>query len=137
MAEIFEFVEKFHGHWRWLVALVAVVALVKFLIGWLSKGEVQKLDKQIGGAFAIVMTVQFVLGLVTLVGVFIEGSFNPRYHGEHLVTGLIAVGLSHTLPLRKDDRPSTARFRTAFIMTLVSLVLAVMNVIIVRGGWMY
>ncbi len=137
MTGIFEFVETFHGHWRWIVAVVAVVAVIKFLIGWLGKGKVTQLDKTIAAAFAGVMTVQLVLGVVTIIGVIIEGAFNARLHGEHLVTGLIAVGLSHMIPMRKDARSDASRFRTGFIMTTASLLLAVMNVVLVRGSWMY
>ena len=126
-----------HGHWRWILAIVAVVAIVKFLIGWLGNQKVTQLDKTIANAFAGVMTVQLVLGVINIIYVLSLGTFNPRLHGEHLLTGIIAVALSHMVPMRKDDRPDQARFRSGFILTLVSLIAAVMNVILVRGGWMY
>lgn len=134
---MFQTIMTIHGHWRWVLALIAVVAIVKFLIGWLGKGKVTQLDKTIATAFAGAMTVQLVLGLINLGFVLSLGTFSPRLHGEHLVTGIIAVGLSHAVPMRKDDRPDTARFRSGVILTAISLIASVMNVILVRGGWMY
>lgn len=134
---MFETIMTIHGHWRWVLALIAVVAIVKFLMGWLGKGKVTQLDKSIAAAFAGAMTVQLVLGLINLASVLSSGTFTPRLHGEHLVTGLIAVGLSHAVPMRKDDRPDAARFRSGFILTSIALIASVLNVILVRGGWMY
>jgi Kef-type K+ transport system membrane component KefB len=134
---MFQTIMTIHGHWRWVLAVVAVVAIVKFLAGWLGKGKVTQLDKTIATAFAGAMTVQLVLGLINIGYVLSLGTFNPRLHGEHLVTGLIAVGLSHAVPMRKDDRPDTARFRSGVILTAISLIASVLNVVLVRGGWMY
>ncbi len=128
---------QLHGYWRWVVALVAIVALVKFLMGWLGNKQVTSQDKMIGTAFSSVMSIQLVVGLINLVGYFAIGAFNPRLHMEHAVYGLVATGLSHALPMRKDDRPDVARFRTSAIMVVVSLLLILLSVIRLRGGWVW
>ena len=63
MTDVMNFVQTFHGHWRWIVALVAVVAAVKFLLGVVNKSKVAQIDKTIATAFAGVMTVQFRVSL--------------------------------------------------------------------------
>ena len=137
MDTIFQTVIQLHGYWRWVVALVAVVALVKFLMGWLSNGKVTAPDKLIATAFASVMSIQLVVGLINILGIVVLGRFSARLHIEHLVYGLVATGLSHALPISKDDRPDVARFRTSAIMVLVSLVLIAFSVIRLRGGWVW
>ncbi|NJM41690.1 MAG: hypothetical protein HC853_13495 [Anaerolineae bacterium] len=137
MNTIIQELVNLHGLWRWVVALVAIVALVKFLMGWFGNKQVTSQDKMIGTAFSSVMSIQFVVGLINLIGYFAIGAFNPRVHMEHAVYGLVAVGLSHALPLRKDDRPDVARFRTSAIMIIVALVLTVLSVLRLRGGWVW
>lgn len=135
--DVMTFVQTFHGHWRWIVVLVAAAALVKFLIGMLSKGKVTQIDKTLATAFAGVMTVQFVLGIATLIWKISLGAFAPAIHAEHLTYGIVAVALSHMIPMRKDDRPDAARFQRGFVFALIAIVLMVLSVIRLRGGWVY
>jgi hypothetical protein len=83
------------------------------------------------------MTLQFVLGLINLVIMISAGAFNPRTHIEHAFYGLVAVGLSHALPLRKEERPDQARFRLATIFVVVALTLIIFSVTRLRGSWTY
>jgi hypothetical protein len=129
--------QTIHGHWRWILLAVALVAGVKYLIGLVTNGKVGLLDKQLALGFAIAMTIQFVLGVVNLIGKFANGQFLPALHMEHLAYGLIATGLSHAIPMRKETRPDAARFRSGLIFIVISLVLIVFSVIRVRGGWVY
>jgi hypothetical protein len=135
--DVMTFVQTFHGHWRWIVVLVAAAALVKFLIGMLSKGKVTQIDKTLATAFAGVMTVQFVLGAATLIWKISLGAFAPAIHAEHLTYGIVAVALSHMIPMRKDDRSDAARFQRGFVFALIAIVLMVLSVIRLRGGWVY
>lgn len=135
--DVMALVQSIHGYWRWIAALVAVVALVKFLLGMLGRNKVEQIDKTIAAAFAGVMTVQFVLGLVTLIWKISLGAFTPAIHAEHLTYGLVAVALSHMIPMRKDDRPDAARFRNGFLFVLISMLLMVLSVFRLRGGWIW
>jgi hypothetical protein len=93
------------------------------------------LDKTLGQMLAWSMTLQFVLGVINFVNFISLGAFNPGRHLEHLTYGLVAVGLSHALPLRKEERDDGARFRSASIMTVVALLLVVFSVLRLRGTW--
>jgi hypothetical protein len=130
-----ETIQTIHGYWRWILLLVALIGAVKFLAGWLTNGKVQALDKQIALVFAIAMTIQFVLGIVNLIGKFVTGTFIPAVHIEHTTYGLIATGLAHAIPMRKDDRPDVARFRSGAIFVIVALALVFLSVVRVRGGF--
>ena len=45
------FVLKLHGELRWLVALVAVIAIVKFGVGWALRTEFKAIDRGLMAAF--------------------------------------------------------------------------------------
>jgi len=130
-------IQTIHGHWRWVVALVALAALVKFAIGWFGKGKVTSLDKQLASAYAIVITIQLALGLINLVIKLTQGIFIGSLYPEHIVYGLVATGLAHAIPMRKDDRPDDRRFRMGTIFVLASLAVVVLSVVRIRGGWSY
>jgi hypothetical protein len=83
------------------------------------------------------MTVQFVLGLATLLWEISLGAFAPAIHAEHLTYGIVAVALSHMIPMRKDDRPDAARFTRGLLFVVIAILLIVLSVTRLRGGWMY
>ncbi len=125
-----------HGPVRWLVALLAIVVLVKYLAGWLGKGKFESIDNTLGRAFAGAMTLQFVLGVATLVAYAANGAFNARIHMEHATYGLLATALSHMTGMfrRNDD---TARFRNSALMILAALVLVIFSVTRLRGSFLF
>ncbi len=135
MGSISETVQTIHGYWRWVLLILAVIAAVKFAMGWFGNGKVQAIDKQLAAWFTIAMTIQLVLGLITLVLKLGMGVFIASKYPEHIVYGLIATGLAHAIPMRKDARPDVARFRMSFIFVVASLVVVLLSVIRLRGGW--
>lgn len=128
-----------HGFIRWVVGLVAVAAVVKFGVGWLGKQKVQPIDVQIGNVFAWATTTQFAIGVINLVLFILAGAFNPAKQIEHAFYGLIATALSHmgAAQLRKEGRSDEVRFRNAFIMSALALVLVFFSVVRLRGGWVW
>ncbi|HQV70530.1 MAG TPA: hypothetical protein PLJ62_10400 [Thermoflexales bacterium] len=134
LGQLLAFTLPIHSLVRWVVIILAVFALVKFLAGWLSNGKVTAFDKQLGSWYAIAVTVQFVLGILNLLAVVGLNTFAPGKHMEHALYGLIITGLAHMLPLRKDARPDAARFRTSFIMIAVSLVIVLFSILRLRGA---
>ena len=135
MSVIVQYASLIHSYWRWVVLVVGIIAAIKFAMGWFGAGKVQAFDKQLAAWFAIAMTIQFVLGLINLLGFISIGAFNPRIHMEHAVYGLIATGLSHAIPMRKDMRPDVARFRMGFVFVVAALIVVIVSVIRLRGGW--
>lgn len=123
-----------HGLFRWVVAILAIVVLVKYAIGWLGKREFTPADKQLGSAYAMAVTIQFALGLINIIGYIIIGAFNARLHIEHALYGLIAVALAHMTAMFKNQ-PSEKRFRNAFFLVLLSLIVILFGVIRLRAGW--
>ena len=129
-------IETIHGLWRWVLAIAGVIAVVKMAIGLIKGAEFTETDRKIAFYFAMAVTVQFLLGAVTLIGEIAGGTFNPRLHMEHAVTGTIATALAHMPPMFKR-RASRFRFAGTLILIVLSILVAVMNVGVVRGTWFY
>lgn len=123
-----------HGLLRWVIAILAVVVLVKYAIGWLGKKPFTNTDKQLGAAYAWTLTIQFVLGLINIVYYIVAGLFRPGQHIEHVFYGLIAVALAHMTAMFKNQ-PDDKRFRNAFFLVLLSVLVIFWSVIRLRGGW--
>ncbi len=134
---MFQLILTTHSHWRWILLLVAVVAAVKFLIGLLSNGKVSSIDKLLGTAYAWAITIQLVLGVINLINYATTGLFNPRIHIEHAFYGIVATGLAHAMPIRKDSRPDRSRFLMSLVFILISLLFVLLSVIRLRGTWMF
>jgi len=131
-----EFIQTIHGLWRWVLAIAAIVVIVKSIIGLVRGAEYTETDRKLAFYFAMAITVQFLLGAVNLIGKISIGAFNPRLHMEHLVTGTVATALSHMPPMFKR-RSGRARFAGTLILAVLALLVAVINVGMVRGSWFY
>ena len=53
-----------HSWMRWVVVIVGVIAIVKFLIGWLGKKDWAALDARLASIFPITIDIQLLLGLL-------------------------------------------------------------------------
>lgn len=128
-----------HGEWRWILALIAVIVIIKYAIGWLGQQSFSKLDHNLGRLFAGAMTIQFVLGLITILYKISLGA-TYRQMWEHAFTGVIAVGLAHMLP-RFRKNADAARFRNSLLVVAIALALVLANVLLLMpltgGQWVY
>lgn len=122
-----------HGELRWLVALVAIVVLVKFLIGWLGKRQYTSLDRSLLMGYTILLDINVLLGLIILL---FGGGFNgPRL--EHATTMILAVIAAHMTAMWRKSTDSTIKYRNQFLLVLLSLALVLLGVIRLRGGFMF
>lgn len=127
------FLQNLHGHMRWLVVLVAVVHLVVLVLS-IAKPMAPKLRKITGAAFAGLLDLQLLTGLIYLVMRLIDGPALSHHSYEHLTTMLIAVVLMH-LAVRWAKNDSGAELKKALLATVVSIGLVVFGVVRLLGGW--
>lgn len=125
-----------HGLIRWVLAALALIVLVRYATGWLGKRPFTDADRQLGAIYAGAITVQFVLGLVNLIWLGLNGAFRPSVHIEHAFYGLVATGLTHMAPMFKNQ-PDAMRFRNAFFLVLASLLLVLLSVVRLRGSFLF
>ena len=125
-----------HSHTRWLIAIVAVVAIVKFAIGWLKGGSFEKVDRILASAFSGLVDLQATLGLIYLIWTSVLGvPFTPA-RMEHVTTMIIAAAIAH-LPARWKNAADPTRFRNTLFCILGTLLFVLLGVIRLRGGWVW
>jgi len=55
-----------HSWLRWLILLIAIVASVKFLVGWLSRSLFRGMDRSLMAGYSGLMDLQVTLGILLL-----------------------------------------------------------------------
>jgi hypothetical protein len=123
-----------HSYLRWLILIVALVAVIKFAIGWRRGGAFQKMDRGLASGFSGLMDLQATLGLVFLIWNGLAGTGFPMFRIEHAVTMTVAAAVAHLHVLWKnaDDKK---RFRNLLFIILDTLIIVFIGVARLPGGW--
>jgi len=125
---------EIHSLVRWIIVLVALIAIVKFALSWLRRNEGGAMDRGLMSGFSGLMDLQALLGIIVLVGGGLTGAGFPFYRIEHAVTMIIAVAIAH-LPMRWRNAPGPLRARNNLVAILVSLALVAVGVAGLPQGW--
>jgi hypothetical protein len=124
-----------HSHLRWLILIVALVAVLKFAWGWLRGGTFQRLDRILASSFSGLMDLQALLGFILLIWNGVIGGF-PMFRIEHTVTMIVAAVVAHLHVLWKnaDDKK---RFRNSMFIIIDTLIIVYIGVARLPGirGW--
>jgi hypothetical protein len=123
-----------HSHLRWLVLFVAILAVVKFAVGWLRGGEFKGMDRGLAAGFSGVLDLQVTLGLILFIWMGAAGAGFPVYRIEHAVTMIAAAVVAH-LPARWRNAADDVRFRNTLLCVLGALLLVYVGVARLPGGW--
>lgn len=123
-----------HSIVRWLIVIVALVAVVKFAIGWLRGGAFKGMDRGLASGFSGLMDLQVTLGIILLVWSGLAGAGFPMFRIEHATTMIIAAVLGH-LPARWKTAADSVRFRNTLFCILGALLLVYVGVMRLPGGW--
>lgn len=126
-----------HNIFRWVVLILALVALIRAYGGWFQKREWTEGDRKAGSYFAISMDIQLLLGLLlyfvlapwfsAVAADFGEAMQNPelRFFGlEHVFYMFIAVVMVHVGSVLARRAPeSLAKFRRQAIWFTLATIL--------------
>ena len=125
-----------HNFMRWVVLILAVLAVVKYLIGMLTKKDFSKSDDTVGLIYMIVMDIQLLVGLYLYAtssalqnlmadfGATMKAPIDRFFAVEHLVGMLLAIILVHIGRSRvKKYSESSRKYRIGFIFYLVALLI--------------
>jgi hypothetical protein len=128
------FVQTLHGEIRWIVALIAFVAIIRFALGWWRGAEYKGIDRGLMAAYTGFLDLNFLLGLILLFGL---GDGFPSYRIEHAVTMFIAVGLAHSAAAWRESDDAALKFRNNLLVVTASLAVVILGVVRLRGGWLW
>ncbi len=120
-----------HSGVRWLVVLMTLVALVWMLVGLLQQRAYDQTARRVMLAFSIVVSLQWLLGVILFV---VQGDFSSGYRWEHAITLTIAVAVSH-LHNRWKNAPDAVRYRNNLLIIVAVLVLVFIGVARLPQGW--
>jgi hypothetical protein len=115
------------------VALVGLIAIVKFAIGWLTRAEYKRIDRSLMTAFTVLLDINLLLGLFLLIT--LGTSVAARI--EHAVTMVIALVIAHSSSLWRRSTDSPTIFRNNLLAVLLALIVVAIGVIRLRGGWVF
>lgn len=132
--EFFLILRTLHSLVRWVIVLVALVAAIKFALGWLNKASVAKNDRVLMSAFSGLMDAQVLLGLILLLGQGLTTPIGfPMNRIEHMITLLVAAAVAHAPMAWKKDETATA-LRNNLIVIIVVVALIIFGVASLGGN---
>jgi hypothetical protein len=123
-----------HSLLRWLILLVALVAIIKFTLGWRRGDAFKGMDRGLASGFSGLMDLQATLGLVFLVWNGLAGAGFPMFRIEHAVTMTIAAVVAH-LPAIWKNADDQKRFRNTLFIIVDTLIIVFIGVARLPGGW--
>jgi hypothetical protein len=130
-----EIVLTIHSVVRWLIVIVALVAAVKFGISWRRGDTFSGMDRGLTSAFSGLIDLQVLLGFIYFFwnGLATETGF-PSFRIAHMITMLIAAAVAHLTVLWKKAEDKL-RFRNSLYIVLDTLIIIVVGVAFLPGGW--
>lgn len=123
-----------HSILRWVILLVAVIAIVVFLVSWLRRSQLQGVDRGLMSGFSGLMDLQATLGIVLLVWSGLAGVGFPRYRLEHALIMILAAVVAH-LSARWKNAEEPIRYRNYFLIILASLALVLIGISVLPGAF--
>lgn len=130
-----------HSWVRWVVLLVAVIALVKHIAGYLNDAPYDNASRGLMSTYAGLMDLNVLLGVIQLLVFWgpysaVSGGF-PLPQIEHLGTMIIATGVAHMTRSWRglEGRP---RYRNTLLALVVSLILIFVGISMLAGNrWVF
>lgn len=129
---------KTHSYLRWVVLILALITVVKYLNGWLQKKSFTASENKISLFYSIAMDIQLIVGLVLYLFLSpITNSFHidmkdtfSRFWGmEHITMMILSVALVHIgRVMVKKAKTDSYRFSKGTIYFLLSLLIMLASI---------
>ncbi len=122
-----------HSFVRWVIVVVALVALAKFALDWRRRAAPDNMDRGLMSGFSGLVDLQALLGIILIVWVSVTSggflSFLP-----HMLFMLAAVATAH-LPVRWRKREDATVLRNNLLTIVGVLALVLIGVSLLPQGW--
>jgi hypothetical protein len=126
-----DFVLTLHSIVRWLAVLVAVIAVVRFVLVMAGKAQSSGMDRGLMSGYTGLLDSNVLLGLILIIGL---GEWEA-VQIEHAVTNVIGVVVAHFFAQRaKKIEDPKIKARTNLLGVVISILIIVVGVMFV-GGW--
>jgi hypothetical protein len=124
-----------HGLVRWLVVIVAVVAVIRYGLVMAGRAQPGGMDRGLMSGYTGLLDLNVLLGLILIVGLSISAGQLMLVWVEHAATNLVGVAVAHIFAQRaKKQADNQASIRQRLIGVVASLLIIIVGVTIV-GGW--
>ena len=124
---------EIHSILRWLIVIVGIVAVIKFVIGWVRKSAFDKMDRGLSSAFSGLMDLQVTLGFLYFFITGFGGAGFPLFRIEHMVMMLLAAVAGHAPAMFK--KRAWNKYALGLGAIVVALLLVYVGVLRLPGGW--
>lgn len=118
-----------HSLLRWLIVLVALLAIGRYLMVWQGRVAGGGIDRGLMAAYTGMLDVQALLGLILILLLGLE---MPRI--EHAVTMIVALVAAHVGSMRWRNAQEVFRARNYLVVVLITLALIVAGVLSLPGN---
>lgn len=120
-----DFIFKLHSEMRWLIIALAAITIVKLLVSLFSKRALDKTDNILVRTYAIVLSIQMILGLMQFVIRWNDYAGDAlRHRLEHAFIMILAVALAHMSRRFRDKLPPIAVRNTTLMIIASALMIA-------------
>ncbi len=123
-----------HSILRWVILLVAVIAVVVFLVSWLRRSTLNGMDRGLMSGFSGLMDLQATLGIILLIWGGLGGIGFPTYRIEHGLIMILAAVVAH-LSARWRSAEEPLRYRNYLFTILGSLILVLIGISVLPGAF--
>ena len=137
-----EFIKHFHSGLRWIVLILALLAIVKAFMGMQKKSAFTNSDNKIGLMLISFMDIQLIIGLVLYVfgplgfkniqnmgREVMKNPYTQFFAMEHLVGMLIAIVVFHIGRSKsKKAIDDASKHKKAFIFYLIGLLIILASI---------
>lgn len=117
-----DFILTIHSTVRWIIIIVAVLAVIKFALGWAMNSSFKGMDRGLASGLSGLLDLQVLLGLIFFLWDGFSGAGFHGYRWEHMVTMLIAAAVGH-VPSRLKSLGDRQRFFYSLVAILGALAL--------------
>jgi hypothetical protein len=120
-----------HSWTRWIFLIVAIAALVMFILGLIRKRAWDKRANTLLNVYSSVLSLQWLFGLILLISWGSIIGFNQRHFWEHLTVQTIAMIVANAHHgWRRRELPDAARWRNGLLVIVISLALIMVGIML-------
>ncbi|CAN5565735.1 hypothetical protein BH10BAC6_BH10BAC6_10080 [soil metagenome] len=119
-----------HSHDRWIIFLLGAAAFVFCLAAFLAKKALSRTALLVVRLYTLMMTFQFVIGVVQLIGRWDDAGVMLRHRLEHAFCMLLALTVLHMRGKWSKGTP-VGTSRNMMLVVLTSIILVVLGITVV------